>query len=155
VKPVKVVELSEKKLVGIRVVCPGDQYVIEIPEASFKLKNRLNEIKDVISPARLVGAYIVGDFSEDEDGYWVCVEVNEIRQVPEGMVSLVVPKQKYAVIRHKGPNFEIRNTYEKLHNWIEENKLERVQRSWHLEISDEWGNKEIKEIEVDLYDTIK
>jgi len=151
----KVVELSEKKLVGIRVVCPGDQYVIEIPKASFRLKERLNEIIDVISPARLVGAFIVGDYSEEEDGYWVCVEVNEIREVPEGMVSLTVPKQKYAVIRHEGPNYEIRNTYKKLHNWIEENKLERLQRSWHLEISDEWGNKEINDFKVDLYDTIK
>lgn len=43
----KVVELSEKKLVGIRVVCPGDEYVNEIPKASIKLKERLNEIKDV------------------------------------------------------------------------------------------------------------
>ncbi|MCJ8013521.1 GyrI-like domain-containing protein [Paenibacillus sp. KQZ6P-2] len=40
------------------------------------------------------------------------------------MVSLAVPKQKYAVIRHKGANSEIRNTYEKLHKWIEENNLE-------------------------------
>lgn len=151
----KVVELGEKKLVGLRVVCPGDQYVHEIPKASFKLKERLNEIRDVISPARLVGAFIVGDFSEEEDGYWVCVEVSEIGQVPEGMVSLIVPKQKYAVIRHKGPNDEIRNTYEKLHHWMDENKLERLQRSWHLEITDEWGNQELNEIETDLYDTIK
>lgn len=151
----KVVELSEKKLVGIRVVCPGDQYVNEIPKASFKLKERLNEIKDVVSPARLVGAFIVGDFTAEEDGYWVCVEVNEVRQVPEGMVSLIVPKQKYAVIRHKGPNYEIRNTYEKLHQWIEENHFVRLQGAWHLEISDEWGVKETNDIEIDLYDTIK
>ncbi|MGM1048095.1 MAG: GyrI-like domain-containing protein [Bacillota bacterium] len=151
----KVVELNEKKLVGIRVVCPSDQYVIEIPRASYELKERLNEINDVVSPARLIGAFVVGDFSEEEDGYWVCVEVNEIRKVPEGMVSLVVPKQKYAVKRHKGSNYEIRNTYEKLHKWIEENGLERLQRSWHLEISDEWGYKEMKDIEVDLYDTIQ
>jgi Uncharacterized protein conserved in bacteria len=152
---VKVVELSEKSLVGIRVVCPGDQYVNEIPKAAFKLKERLNEISDVISPARLVGAFIAGDFSEEEDGYWVCVEVNEIKEVPDGMVSLVVPKQKYAAIRHTGPNYKIKNTYEKLHTWIEENKLERLQRSWHLEISDEWGTMETNDIEVDLYDTIK
>lgn len=151
----KVVELSEMRLVGIRVICHGDQYVNDIPKASFKLKERLNEINDVISPVRLVGAFIAGDFSEEEDGYWVCVEVDEIRQVPEGMVSLIVPKQKYAVIRHKGPNYEIRSTYEKLHHWIKENNLERSQRAWNLEISDEWGTKEINDIEVDLYDTIK
>ncbi|GAE06781.1 hypothetical protein JCM10914_2957 [Paenibacillus sp. JCM 10914] len=127
----------------------------EIPKASFKLKERLNEIHDIISPARLVGAFIVGDFSEEEDGYWVCVEVNEIVQVPEGMVSLIVPEQKYAVIRHEGPNYEIRSTYEKLHRWIEGNNLERLQRAWHLEISDEWGIKGVHDVEVDLYDTIK
>ncbi|WGU96455.1 GyrI-like domain-containing protein [Paenibacillus dendritiformis] len=151
----RVIELKEMKLVGLRVVCPGDQYVNEIPKASFVLKERLNEINGALNPVRLIGAFIVGDYSEEEDGYWVCVEVNDISLVPEGMVSVVVPKQRYAVIRHKGPNYEIRNTYEKLHHWIEENKLERLQRSWHLEISDEWGHKEKKIIEVDLYDTIK
>lgn len=155
VRPVKVVELSEKRLVGIRVVCSGDQYANEIPIASLKLKERLNEIHDVINPAKLVGAFIAGDFSEEEDGYWVCVEVNEIRQVPEGMVSLIVPKQKYAVMRHNGPNYEIRNTYEELHHWIKENHYERLQRAWHLEISDVWGMKDITNIETDLYDTIK
>jgi predicted transcriptional regulator YdeE len=152
---VEVVELNEKKLVGIRVICSGDQYVNEIPKASIKLKERLNEINDLVSPASFVGAFVAGDFSEEEDGYWVCVEVNTLRKVPEGMVSIVVPKQKYAVIRHMGPNYEIRNTYEKLHKWIEENKFERLLRSWHLEISDVWGSKEINEIEIDLYDTIK
>ncbi|TCZ79495.1 AraC family transcriptional regulator [Paenibacillus albiflavus] len=151
----KVVELKEMKLVGIRVVCPGDQYIDEIPKATFLLKERLNEINDVLQPVRLIGSFIVGDFSEEEDGYWVCVEVNDIRQVPECMVSLVVPKQKYAVIKHNGPNYEIRDTYEKLHNWIEENKYERLQRAWHLEISDVWGESETTKIEVDLYDTIK
>lgn len=151
----KVVELKEMKLVGFRVLCPGDQYVNEIPKASFILKDRLNEINDVVNPVRLIGAFIVEDSTEEEDGYWVCVEVNDITQVPEGMVSIVVPSQKYAVQSHKGPNYEIRNTYDKLHRWIEENKHERSLRTWHLEISDEWGYREVNNIEVDLYDTIK
>lgn len=61
----KVIELNEKKLVGIRVVCPGDQYVKEIPKASYRLKERLDEINDIVSPVKLVGAFIVGDFSEE------------------------------------------------------------------------------------------
>ncbi|WP_339266700.1 GyrI-like domain-containing protein [Paenibacillus sp. FSL W8-0187] len=151
----KVVELHELKLVGIRVVCSGDQYVNEIPKASVKLKERLHEIHDVVTPARLVGAFFVEEVSEEEDGYWVCVEVNEIKKVPEEMVSLVIPKQKYAVQRHQGPNYEIRDTYEKLHHWIRENNHERLLRSWHLEISDEWGQGKVDDIEADLYDTIK
>lgn len=151
----KVVELHEMRLVGIRIVCPGDQYVKEIPKASVELKNRLQEIRDVVKPVRLVGAFIAEDVSGEEDGYWVCVEVLDMKQVPEGMVSLVIPQQKYAVQRHQGPNDEIRNTYEKLHRWILENNHERLPRSWHLEISDEWGHGEVKHIEADLYDTIK
>ncbi|MEF7439844.1 GyrI-like domain-containing protein [Paenibacillus lautus] len=151
----KVVELNRMNLVGIRVVCPGDQYVHEIPKASVIFKERLNEISGVVQPARLIGAFFVEDLTEEEDGYWVCVEVNDITAVPDGMVSVVVPKQKYAVQRHKGPNYEVRNTYEELHNRIKENKHERLLRSWHLEISDEWGDGDANHIEVDLYDTIK
>ena len=151
----KVVELNEKKLVGIRVLCPGDQYQKEIPAASYVLKARLNEISDAVSPVRLFGAFIVEDCLEEEDGYWVCVEVNEIRQIPKGMAALVIPKQKYAVERHHGPDYEIKDTYERLHKWIEENKHERLRGAWHLEISNEWGSPEINEIEIDLYDTIR
>lgn len=151
----KVVELHEMRLVGIRVVCPGDQYVKEIPKASVELKNRLQEIRDVVKPVRLVGAFIAEDVSGEKDGYWVCVEVHNMKQVPEGMASLVIPQQKYAVQRHQGPNDEIRNTYENLHCWILENNHERLPRSWHLEISDVWGHGEVNHIEADLYDTIK
>lgn len=151
----KVSELEEMKLVGLRVICEGDRYVIEIPKASINLKDRLNEIKGILTPARLVGAYVVGDYSDDEDGYWVCIEVKEHDEVPDGMVAITIPPQRYAVIRHEGPNSEIRNTYEKLHRWIEENGIERIHRAWHLEISDVWGNREQNEVEVDLYDTIK
>ena len=89
----KVVELHEMRLVGIRVVCPGDQYVKEIPKASVELKNRLQEIRDVVKPVRLVGAFIAEDVSGEKDGYWVCVEVHNMKQVPEGMASLVIPQQ--------------------------------------------------------------
>jgi len=152
----KIIELDEKMLVGIRVVCPGDQYVSEIPQAAIELKNRISEINHVVLPARLIGAFVAGDFSQEEDGYWACVEVSDIDKIPEGMVSLNVPKQRYAVRHYKGPNHGIRFEYDKLHRWIEENGYERIQRSWHLEISDEWGSEEAgNEVNVELYDTIK
>ncbi|GAA0134883.1 hypothetical protein YSY43_17230 [Paenibacillus sp. YSY-4.3] len=151
----KIVELNAKKLVGIRVVCPGDEYVSEIPRAAVQLKERLSEIKEVVHPARLIGAFVAGDFSEEEDGYWVCVEVNDIQEVPAGMVSIVVPGQKYVVLRHTGPNTEIRNSYEQLHRWIAENQLERLPRAWHLEITEEWGQEGTIDVVTDLYDTIK
>jgi predicted transcriptional regulator YdeE len=60
-------------------------------------------LKEVLNPARWIGAFIVGDYSDEEDGYWVCVEVNKYDEIPVGMISLTIPSQKYAVIRHTGP----------------------------------------------------
>lgn len=143
------------RLVGLRVVCEGDQYVNEIPKASILLKSRLSEIKEVANPVRLVGAFIAGDYSEAEDGYWVCVEVKDVVEVPEGMVSVIIPEQNYAVIRHTGPNHEIRHTYETLHQWMRENGYERKLRAWHLEITEEWDVLDESNVKVDLYDTIQ
>lgn len=151
----RVTKLSEMKLVGLRVVCDGDQYVRAIPKAANLLKSRLSEIKEVLSPVRLVGVFIAGDYSEAEDGYWVCVEVKDVVEVPEGMVSVMIPEQTYAVIRHTGPNHEIRQTYETLHTWMRENEYERKLRAWHLEITEEWDVLDASNVQVDLYDTIQ
>ncbi|MGM0883064.1 MAG: GyrI-like domain-containing protein [Bacillota bacterium] len=151
----RVVQLESKKLVGIRVICEGDQYVNEIPKAAKKLEERILQIKNVIDPNKMIGAFVVGDYSDEEDGYWVCVEVEEYDEIPEGMVSLNVPEQRYAVITHTGSNHEIRNTYEALHQWINENGFERVLNTWHLEITENWGSQESNAYEIDLYDTIK
>lgn len=40
-------ELKELKLVGFRVLCPTDQYLIEIPKTSLQLSKRISEIKHV------------------------------------------------------------------------------------------------------------
>ncbi|CAK4839819.1 unnamed protein product, partial [Aphanomyces euteiches] len=84
------------KLVGIRVVCPGDQYAIEIPKAAVRLEKRVDEVTGVVNPNGFVGAFVVEELSEADDGYWVCVEVGEFGAIPEGMVSLEIPAQKYA-----------------------------------------------------------
>ncbi|RCW50376.1 GyrI-like domain-containing protein [Paenibacillus prosopidis] len=151
----RVVQLESKKLVGIRVVCEGDQYVNEIPKAAKKLEEQVLKIKNVIDPNKMIGGFVVGDYLDEEDGYWVCVEVEEYDEIPAGMVTLTVPEQRYAVITHTGSNREIRNSYEALHHWINENGLERVLNAWHLEITKNWRIQESNSYEIDLYDTIK
>lgn len=151
----RVVHLEGKKLVGLRVVCDGDQYVNEIPKALDFLRERLDQIRDVVNPEQMVGAFVVGDCSDKEDGYWVCVEVQEYYEIPNGMITLTIPAQRYAVIKHTGPNYEIRKTYELLHKWIKEKEYERILNSWHLEISDISRDEAKNDIEIQLYDTIK
>ncbi|GGA43891.1 GyrI-like domain-containing protein [Psychrobacillus lasiicapitis] len=145
-------ELDEMKLVGLRVQCLGDQYMSEIPKASMELQQRIDEIKQVINLSFQIGAFVVDNTTDEEDGYWVCVEVKEYENIPEGMVVLTVPSQKYAALRHIGANNMIRNSYENLHKWIEEKRLKRLKDKWHLEIYSSWQDP--KNVDVLLLDTI-
>ncbi|MFC5407633.1 GyrI-like domain-containing protein [Cohnella soli] len=151
----KMIELKGMMLVGIRIVCPSDQYAIEIPKAAIQLKNRLNEITGIVNCDGFIGAFVVEELSEADDGYWVCVEVDMFGEIPAGMVTLTIPAQKYAMIRHSGPNTSIHDTYESLHRWEAEQGLERLKGAWHLEISRKWYEANSDEIEIDLYDTVR
>ncbi|MFD2445052.1 GyrI-like domain-containing protein [Bacillus sp. CGMCC 1.16607] len=145
-------ELDELKLVGFRVLCSGDQYKVEIPKASLRLSERISEIKHVVNPLQQFGAFVVETEDANEDGYWVCVEVKEYENIPTDMVTLIIPPQKYAVIRYKGPNYKIMDTYNDLHKWIEENNHLRLKNKWHLEKFHSWEDTE--KVDVELLDTI-
>jgi predicted transcriptional regulator YdeE len=149
---ISIQQLEELKLVGFRVLCDGDQYINEISKASLSLQNRKMDIKHVISPDRQIGAFIVDADSETEDGYWVCVQVDKYEDIPEDMVSLTVPPQKYAMITHEGPNHDIRNSYEKLHEWTIKNSYTRALNKWHIERFLDYKNKD--QLKVQLFDTI-
>ncbi|WP_042148262.1 GyrI-like domain-containing protein [Paucisalibacillus sp. EB02] len=145
-------ELDELKLVGFRVLCPGDQYVVEIPKASSHLSERISEIKHVVNPLQQYGAFVVENETVDKDGYWVCVEVKEFEDIPPDMVTLTVPSQMYAVTRHKGENKKIMNSYDELHKWIHANNYTRLKEKWHLEKFYSWND--VENVDVELFDTI-
>ncbi len=145
-------EFPKKKLVGFRVVCEDMRgYGKQIPEAYMSLERRKSEIKQLVEPVKLIGAFKAQESSEEDDGYWVCFEVHEFENIPEGMVSLVVPAQKYAVLNFKGHASEIFQVYTHLHKWISENGYERVPGKWSLEIYSKWTESEDK---VDLCDPV-
>ena len=148
-----IIELGELKLVGFRVLCTGEQYIVEIPKASIRLNERISEINQVINPLQQYGAFVVENETEHEDGYWVCVEVKEYVEIPTDMVTLTVPSQRYAVTRHKGSNDKIMDTYNKLHKWMEEINYLRLKNKWHIEKFYSWNDP--KNVEVELFDTIK
>lgn len=148
-----VIKLPEVKLVGFRVLCSGNQYTIEIPKASFQLSERILEVKHVINPDVQVGAFVVENETDEEDGYWICVEVKEFEDIPSGMVVLTIPSQQYAVARYVGPNYEIRTAYAELHSWIEQNNYKRLLNKWHLERFYEWTIPD--KVDVELLDTVE
>ena len=145
-------ELDELKLVGFRVLCSGDEYIVEIPKASQRLSERISDIKQVVSPLQQYGAFVVENETADKDGYWVCVEVREYEDIPSDMVTLTVPSQRYAVIRHKGANNKIMNSYDELHKWIDDKNYTRLKDKWHLERY--YSCKDVENVDMELFDTI-
>ena len=150
---VHVETLDKFYLVGIRVRCPAEEYAWQIPLAAKQLDARKKEIANVSNLHQQFGAFVVDTSSEEEGGYWVCHQVKKIEGVPEGMVSLRIPSQTYAVLKHRGSNMGILNTYEELHTWITKSGLKRRLGAWHLERF--YHFKDTEQIEVDLMDTIQ
>ena len=148
-----VINCTELKLVGFRVLCAGEQYIVEIPLAVRKLDERVNEIKHVADSTVQIGAFVVDTEKEEEDGYWICVEVNEYENIPEGMETLSIPSQNYALWNYKGANLEITGAYEELHHWIAGKNYKRLTGKWHLEIFYSW--RDTDNIDVTLLDTVE
>lgn len=154
----RIVEKEELNLVGIRVRCPGDQYVSEIPKAFQELERRLDEILHRTISEERIGVFKPGDYSDEEDGYWTCVQVERCGELPDGMVSLTVPKQKYAIKWHYGPNTRIKDTYARLHELLREAGHERDEKAWHLEFSkrpEAAGGSFEAPREIVLYETLR
>ncbi|GIO27976.1 GyrI-like domain-containing protein [Ornithinibacillus bavariensis] len=146
-------ELGEIRLVGFRVVCEGNKYQEEISKAAALLKERTTEIKNVLHSGRQVGAFVVDASTDDQDGYWVCVQVSEYSDIPNDMVTLTVPPQRYATTMHNGPIYSIMNSYEKLHQWIADKGLQRARENWSLEFYHRLENAP-EDVQVELCDSI-
>ncbi|MCA1060457.1 GyrI-like domain-containing protein [Rossellomorea aquimaris] len=127
-------DVGEVKLVGFRILCSGEEYVTEIPKAALRLKERAEEIQNLLDPLQQIGVFVVEESSPEEDGYWIGLQVSEFGDIPAGMTNLTIPPHRYATILHQGPNDQIRNSYERLHQWISDHGYTRSTQSWNLEI---------------------
>jgi predicted transcriptional regulator YdeE len=150
---ISVKEVRELKLVGFRVLCQGDQYKDEIPKAAKILENRTTEIKHLLNKGIQFGAFFVDSKREEEDGYWVCVEVEKFEDIPKDMVTITIPGQRYATANFQGSNQQIFEAYDELHQWAEDNSYKRLKNTWHIEIFQSWEDS--NNLKVELLDTIK
>ncbi|WP_299741251.1 GyrI-like domain-containing protein [Rossellomorea sp. y25] len=149
---IKVKEIGGLNLVGFRVVCPGDEYIIEIPKAAAKLKERVDEIQHLVNKQIQLGAFVAEDATVDLDGYWVGMEVEKIEVIPPGMVSLTIPPQTYVSTFYQGTNHGIRDAYRDMHEWAEINGYARRRDLWHVERFYRFDNSD--QVEVELLDTV-
>lgn len=104
----------------------------------------IDDVSGIRDPVKLIGAFKAAETfaSDEDDGYWVCFEVVNFGRIPEGMVPLTVPAQKYAVLQFRGHASEIYGVYQHLHQWMNENGYKSLPEKWTLEIYSKWTETE-------------
>jgi len=155
----KVVERNEIKLVGMmeRIVMPNNT----IGQLWEKFNKRFGEIKNVVGGEACYG---VADnmatevYSFDET---VAKEVSSFNDIPEGMVTKVLPPKKYLVFTHKGlivgknGEMNLNKTYEEIFGKIIPSLDFEVDNDFNFELYDERFSHYSEESELDIYVPIK
>lgn len=129
----QLVEKGVMKFVGIRLKCDSfEEFQVKIPETVEELKARTAEISRPIDTQRVFGLFKV-DAQPSEDGYWVCLQVEEIENVAEGFEGLSIEPSKYASLQHVGLPKDIHQAYANLHEEIAQNGHQRLLDQWSIE----------------------
>lgn len=118
---VPVVEVNGFTVVGLEYF--GDNKLGEIASLWPVFNEREEEVENKIAD----GSY--GVCSEmDEKGnfsYVCCVKVSKLDEIPQGMVTKVVPQGKYGVFTFTGDLSNLQAFYGNIYqNWLAENKFE-------------------------------
>jgi len=118
----KIVRLPEKHVIGIRFSGTFPMLEQEMPKEWERFLARQEEIPLVVEP------HIRYDISDENHTYkifteYVAVEVERFEQIPEGMVGFTIPPRTYAQFTHIGPMAQVKDTYTRLFQWLDEQGL--------------------------------
>lgn len=137
---------KEFKLIGQSITTNFPQ---SFPDAAIKVQidflKRMNEVKNCINQKILLSPYMCNDIIAT---YFACLEVDEIAEVPEGMVGFTIPSMKYAKVSCS--NKTIDKGYSKIFEWMNENGYSQkwYNKSFPIEIYylEEGAEEEMVEI---------
>ncbi|MCF7910968.1 MAG: AraC family transcriptional regulator [Candidatus Cloacimonetes bacterium] len=124
---VKIVEKEAFKVIGLKVVTTQKKNTI--PQLWDKFNARWQDVKNIAQEGVCVGicpSVDDKDFDENtEFAYIAGMIVKNFTEVPEGMETLEIPAQKYAVATHKGPLDKLHDTYHYLYaEWLKDSDYE-------------------------------
>ncbi|WP_405176275.1 effector binding domain-containing protein [Paenibacillus sp. FSL H8-0261] len=123
---VQVLELPEMKLIGLSIT---SSFVGHEPERVEAMKREFNsrkdEISNIIHPERYLSPHFT---SENLFTYMICMEVEELTNVPEGMLGFTIPAHRYVQVKSKGDPYEI------LHTYVREKDLPSNDRALAIEV---------------------
>ena len=119
----KIVEKGEFRVVGIPYY--GSNQNGEIPKLWGVYNQRYGEIKNKVNFEVCFGVCDPGMSEDGKFHYTICTEVNSFQDVPEGMITKVVPGGKFLVFTYNGPVEKIGNLYKEIYGtWIPNSQYE-------------------------------
>ena len=123
---VQLLELPEIKLIGLSITSSFQGHLPEKVDAmKQEFFKRKSEIRSVIHPKR----YISPSFtSEVLFTYLICMEVEDLSHVPEGMIGFTIPPHRYARVKSKG------DPYQDIHHYLDSIGQNSNRRALALEI---------------------
>lgn len=112
----------------------------ELPNLWKLFVGRVNEIPHQVRP----GVFISPCHDRVTDlTCYIGVEVKTADQLPEGMIALTVPTQRYALFTHRGPINSAPATYQRAWKWIEKMGYQKDYSTLGLEVYDHRYNPAI------------
>lgn len=105
----------------------------EIPHLWKEFVKRVDEIPDQMRPGVFISPCHdrVTDFT-----CYIGVQVKSAEKIPDGMLALTIPSQRYAVFLHRGPMDTVPSTYQKARAWIQKLGYEKDYSTLSLEVFD-------------------
>lgn len=106
-----------------------------------------------IDSRRIFGLFKV-EAQASEDGYWVCLQVEETKNVADGLEGLSIVPSKYATLRHVGSPKNLHQAYANLHEDIAQAGYRRLIDQWTMEEYNPDHEQSRQTINVLLYDPV-
>ena len=150
---VKIIEKPAMKIIGLKVTTTQKNNTI--PQLWDKFNQRFKEIKNVVNPYACLGIcpYVeMENFDENSKfDYIAGMIVKNFDHIPEEMITIEIPAQKYAVITHKGALSALMNTYQYLHGEWLQNSEYKTAKLPEIEWYDERFEFNSENSELDIY----
>src|SRR4051794_16927226 len=127
---IQVIEKEEMKVVGISWNGAYSQ-LSTIPSLFYKMVKRLEEVSFKTKEPVLIAPF---HSRETEITYYVTTPVEEIAEIPEGMVGFTIPTKNYVFTTHKGSLEEVENTYLQMFAWMKDYGYEQDHNALCLEV---------------------
>lgn len=153
----EIVERKEFKAIGMRGKTSLNNNTVpalwmEFVPRMYKVPNRING-KEAFGVCEYIPDFDPKEFNDDtEFTEFVCVEVDNFSEIPEGMFNKTIPGGKFAKFTHKGRVDTMKSTYDYIYGtWFPSSKYE-VRNADDYELYDErFLGIDNEKSEVDIY----